>query len=469
VSDLAQSLGDILGADIDDLRRLTGGASRATWAFTARTDAGSRRLILRTGPPDEVHAGMELEARVQALAAEQGAPVPEILACSNSVEPLGNPYLICNDIAGETIGRRIHRQLDDRGRARLLEECAAALAGIHRADPAAVGLTAEDQLARSRTELDAMHDTTATFEWAFRWLESNRPDPSPLTLVHGDFRMGNLIVDGSGLAAVLDWELVHAGDPREDLSWFCIRAWRFGAPKHLDAGGLGSVDEFLTAYERAGGAVVDRAGFQWWLVLSTLRWGVICRLQAERHLSGQTPSVELATIGRRVCETEWDLLNLLELSVSTARLLPGDSVPASSPGPSPTARLLPGDSVPASSPGPSLHGRPTAAELVGAVADFLDTDVRDATRHAGPGAAGQVNFHARVAANALRMVQRELTATGADRVAEALATLGVADEAQLAAAIRRGELDGPADDVTACLTALVRHRLTVAHPGYEQE
>ena len=111
---------------------------------------------------------------------------------------------------------------------------------------------------------------------------------------------------------MLDWELVHAGDPREDLAWFCIRAWRFGAPKSLAAGGLGGIEDFLTAYETAGGVHVDRAGFRWWLVLATLRWGVICRYQAQRHLSGQTPSVELATIGRRVCETEWDLLNLLE-------------------------------------------------------------------------------------------------------------------------------------------------------------
>jgi aminoglycoside phosphotransferase (APT) family kinase protein len=468
VIDLAQSLGEILSADVDDLRRLTGGASRATWAFTARTSAGPRRLILRTGPPDDAHASMELEARVQALAAEQGAPVPDIVACSNSVESLGSPYLICTEIPGETIGRRIHRQLDETSRTRLLAQCAAALAGIHRADPAAAGLTVENQLAQWRATLDAMHDTTATFEWAFRWLEGNRPDPAPPTLVHGDFRMGNLIIDGSGLAAVLDWELVHAGDPREDLAWFCIRAWRFGAPKHLAAGGLGSIEEFLSAYEGAGGAVVDRAGVRWWLVLATLRWGVICRLQAERHLSGQRPSVELATIGRRVCETEWDLLNLLD-GVADTQLLPGDSVAGSSPGPNPIARLLPGDSFAASSPGPGLHGRPTAAELVGAVADFLDTDVRDATRRDGPGGAAQVNFHARVAANALRMVQRELTATGADRVAEALATLGVADEAQLAAAIRRGELDRRADDVIGSLTVLVSHRVSVAHPGYEQE
>jgi len=169
-----------------------------------------------------------------------------------------------------------------------------------------------DQLTEWRHRLDDMGDTTATFEWAFRWLDGHRPAPSPQRLVHGDFRMGNLIVDESGLAAVLDWELVHLGEAYEDLAWFCIRAWRFGAPEHLGAGGLGSVETFLSAYEAAAGEPVDRATFRWWLTLATLRWGVICRFQAERHLSGQTPSVELAAIGRRVSETEWDILDLLE-------------------------------------------------------------------------------------------------------------------------------------------------------------
>ena len=102
------------------------------------------------------------------------------------------------------------------------------------------------------------------------------------------------------------------GEAYEDLAWFCIRAWRFGAPASLGAGGLGSIESFLRAYEQAGGTTVDRVAFHWWLVLATLRWGVICRYQAERHLSGQSRSVELAAIGRRVCETEWDLLDLLE-------------------------------------------------------------------------------------------------------------------------------------------------------------
>jgi aminoglycoside phosphotransferase (APT) family kinase protein len=314
---LAPALGaHVTDVAIDNLRALTGGASRTTWAFDAVTGAQRRSLILRTGPPDDMHAGMELEARAQAAAAAAGAPVPHILVADDSGAALGNPFLICDEIKGETIVRRIQRQLDradgQPGRVQLLRECAQALAAIHRADPDDLGLAREDQLVQWRERLDAMGDTTATFEWALRWLAAHRPPPSPAVLVHGDFRMGNLIIDGSDLAAVLDWELVHLGEAYEDLAWFCIRAWRFGAPASLGAGGLGSIESFVRAYEEASATIVDRVTFHWWLVLATLRWGVICRHQAERHLSGQFRSVELAAIGRRVCETEWDLLELLD-------------------------------------------------------------------------------------------------------------------------------------------------------------
>lgn len=445
---LAAVLAPVLGpVTVEDLRTLTGGASRATWAFDAVTGAGRRALILRTGPVDDIHASMELEARAQAAAATAGAPVPHILAADNSAAALGNPFLICDAIAGETIVRRIFRQVDSADAAGLMRQCAQALAAIHRADTR-VGLPAEDQLDAWRGRLDAMGDTTATFEWAFRWLDAHRPPPSPPCLVHGDYRMGNLIIDGADLAAVLDWELVHKGEAYEDLAWFCIRAWRFGAPPDRGAGGLGSIEDFLDAYEQASGSTLDRTVFRWWLVVATLRWGVICRYQAERHLSGQTRSVELAAIGRRVCETEWDLLDLLD----------GGGSPGDDPDRVPV-RVDAGQSQMT-----GLHGRPTAAELVAATAEFLETDVRQATT-------GQVNFHARVAANVLRIVERELLAGlqgEASGAGAALADLGFTDEAALAAAIRSGALDHRAEAVTACLHTLVRERLAVAHPGYDE-
>lgn len=449
---LAAVLTSAIGTDaaVENLRALTGGASRTTWAFEAVTGAQRRSLILRTGPPDDVHAGMELEARSQAAAAAAGAPVPHVLIADDSPAALGNPLLICDEIKGETIVRRIQRRLDSgdghAGRARLLQQCAQAAAAIHRADPHGPGLAHEDQLDEWRRRLDDMGDTTATFEWGFRWLAAHRPEPTPPVLVHGDFRMGNLIVDGSELAAVLDWELVHVGQAYEDLAWFCIRAWRFGAPASLGAGGLGSIESFLRAYERAGATTVDRVAFHWWLVLATLRWGVICRFQAERHLSGQHRSVELATIGRRVCETEWDLLNLLAPADDARRAAARGGGGQSGPGAAMTG----------------AYGRPRAAELVAAVAEFLETDVRAATD-------GQVKFHSHVAANALRIVERELLDDSEAESRAALAGLGVADEDQLAAAIRSGEMDDRAADVTACLRTLVRRRLAVAHPGYDSE
>lgn len=313
----AEALADVIGASrVQNLRVLTGGASRQTWAFDGAIDGTERPLILRIGPPDEIHAGMELEAAALTRAAATGAPVPHVLVAQDSATTLGNPFLVCDFVGGETIVRKIFRALDDESRASLLVQCADALAAIHRADPDGIGLTASEPLDEWHAQLDEMGDTTATFEWAFRWLAANRPEPSPNVLVHGDFRMGNLIIDTDAhparLAAVLDWELTHAGEVYEDLAWFCIRAWRFGAPPALGAGGLGGIEDFLRAYENASGLTLDRSAMRWWLVLSTLRWGVICRYQAERHLSGLTRSVELAAIGRRVHETEFDLLTLLE-------------------------------------------------------------------------------------------------------------------------------------------------------------
>jgi len=325
-SALADVLAALLGGPVEvaQLRVLTGGASRGTWAFTARAGDNQRRLILRTGLPDDVHAGMELEARAQLLAAAQGAPVPNVLIADDSPVAVGVPFLICDEIEGETIPRRIFRALEgsagesgsggESRRARLLRACAEALAAIHRVQTPGLGLREHDQLALWRHRLDEIGDTTATFEWTLRWLSANRPRPSPPRMVHGDFRMGNLIIRDGQLAAVLDWELVHIGEIYEDLAWFCIRAWRFGAATGRGAGGLGSIESFLSAYESASGTTVDRVAMRWWLIRATLSWGIICRYQAERHLSGQTRSVELAAIGRRVCETEWDLLDLLEAS-----------------------------------------------------------------------------------------------------------------------------------------------------------
>jgi aminoglycoside phosphotransferase (APT) family kinase protein len=149
-----------------------------------------------------------------------------------------------------------------------------------------------------------------TFELALRWLAANRPPSGRVAIVHGDFRLGNVIVGPDGLRAVVDWELVHLGDPMEDLGWLCVKAWRFGLPKPM--AGVAEYAELFESYEAAGGERVDADVVRWWEVMGTLRWGMMCIAQAAAHLTGVSRSHELAAIGRRVCENEHDLFLALD-------------------------------------------------------------------------------------------------------------------------------------------------------------
>jgi len=289
--------------------------------------------------------------------------------------------MVMRRVEGETIARRILRDPEyATARRALVGQLGEFAARLHAlAVPAS--FPRPDPLAGLREQLDLFGRPSEVFELAFTELSGSRPRPRKPVLVHGDFRLGNLIVGPAGLRAVLDWELTHAGDPAEDLGWLCVKAWRFGAGP--PAAGLGSRQELLAAYTEAGGADISLDELRWWEALGTLRWGVICLSQAAAHLSGAHRSVELATIGRRVCEQEWDLLLLLR---------PDEAAAAAQRRP----RL---SGTPAEEPAP--HGRPTASELLAAVREYLLGTVM-------PGTTGQVAFHARVAANALAIVAREL-------------------------------------------------------------
>lgn len=305
-------------AEVKGVRRLGGGASRETWAFDIELDGRSRPLILRRDPPGRPSArDCANEMRLLRAAERAGVPVPGVRWAESSDEALGAPFIVMDRIEGETIPRRILDGQELAGaREHLVGQCAAALARIHAvplsgldflgpAQPADVLVDAQLSL------LDSLGEPHPVFELALRWLHQEAPSFQRPALVHGDFRIGNVIVGAEGLRAVLDWELAHLGDPREDLGWFCVRAWRFGND-HLPAGGLGSRKGLLDAYLAAGGVPLEVGDLRFWEVYGTLRWGIICMVQASFHLSGATRSVELAAIGRRACEMEWALLDLLE-------------------------------------------------------------------------------------------------------------------------------------------------------------
>jgi aminoglycoside phosphotransferase (APT) family kinase protein len=304
---LRDGLRDVLGAgSIESLRRLTGGASRETWMFSA----DGQDLVLqrvRKGTP----GGLRAEPTVLAAAHVSGVPVPELVVDGSDSAALDRPFMIVKAVTGETIARKIQR--DDvfvRARQVLTSQLGQAAAALHTIDPSSVlGLVADDQIERFKTVLDDMGEPHPVFEIAFRWLERNRPPTGELKVVHGDFRLGNIVVNDEGLVAILDWELAHLGDPMEDLGWLCVRAWRFGGEEPV--AGIGPLRELFDAYESVSGIRPDPDVVRWWQILGTVKWGIMCINQANAHLTGMARSHELAAIGRRVCENEYDLIGLL--------------------------------------------------------------------------------------------------------------------------------------------------------------
>ena len=323
---LAAYLARQMGADsvgVGRLERLPGGASRESWAFDATPSGGETvRLVLRRDPPGHVvNASRRDEFALLHAAAGAGVPVPRVHWCEDGATVLGAPFFVMDFVAGETLARPLLR--DDAyapARAALPGQLAGVLARIHAIapaglpflpapapgeTPAAAELGRWEQIYRAITP-----DPHPALELAFRWLGPRAPAPGRLAVVHGDFRIGNVIFGPEGLRAVLDWELAHLGDPLEDLGWLCVRSWRFGAAPPV--GGLSAREPFFAAYEAAGGEPVDRAAVRWWEVLGNLKWAVVCIMQAKTFLDGHVRSVELASLGRRVAEMELELLELTE-------------------------------------------------------------------------------------------------------------------------------------------------------------
>jgi aminoglycoside phosphotransferase (APT) family kinase protein len=327
VAALAQALAEVVRRHLPGttgvaaLRRLSGGANQETWAFDAtRAAGGALPLILRRTPGGGTRVGfgttisLATEARTVACAGEAGVPVPGVRYVLDAAAGLGEGYVM-DRLEGETIARKILRDPEFAAvRPRLARQCGEILARLHatpleRLDdlPAA---PAGAQVAQYRQLYDDFDEPHPVFEAAFRWLEEHLPAAGVLRLVHGDFRNGNLLIGGDGVRAVLDWELMHLGDPMEDLGWICVSSWRYGEIEQ-PVGGFGRREDLFAGYEAAGGGTVDPEGVRFWEVMGTLKWGIMCMMMYQFYARGLDRSVERAAIGRRASETEIDLLALL--------------------------------------------------------------------------------------------------------------------------------------------------------------
>jgi aminoglycoside phosphotransferase (APT) family kinase protein len=299
--------------------RLSGGASQETWSFDIVHPDGIRGAILRRAPqgfgaaPTRA-AGLGAEAALMQLAHRAGVPSPKVLHVLQPRDELGTGFIMTR-VEGETIPRKILR--DDQfaqARPKLARQLGAVLASIHGLAlpdlPTLRRMTTGGEITELERDYRSLDWPRPVFELALRWLRDRDPGPpDEVTLVHGDFRHGNLVIGPEGLRAVLDWELAHTGDPMEDLGWVCVNSWRFG---EIDrpVGGFGSREELFAGYQAAGRRV-DPARVTFWEVMGTLRWGAMCCGMMQRFRLGPEHSIERAMIGRRASETEIDLLRLL--------------------------------------------------------------------------------------------------------------------------------------------------------------
>jgi aminoglycoside phosphotransferase (APT) family kinase protein len=305
---------------IDALTRLSGGASQETWSFDAVVGGTTEPLILRRSPGGAARVTesssavpLETEAVVIEAARAAGVKAPRVRYVLTPDDGAGHGYVM-DRLSGETIARKILRDAEFAdARPKLARQCGEILARIHAVDPAPLRsvlpvVDGPSQLRRYRDLYDAYNYPHPMFEFAFKWLEPRMAMAKRQTLVHGDFRHGNLMISPKGVEAALDWELTHIGDPLEDIGWICTNSWRFGVADKV-VGGFGDLDDLLAGYADAGGGAVDVDDVRTWIVYGSLKWGVMCMTMYQGFRADG--SVERATIGRRASETEIDLVNLI--------------------------------------------------------------------------------------------------------------------------------------------------------------
>ncbi len=312
-------------AAVSEPWKLAGGAMHDSWAVDATVGGERRELVARVSPAGRAdHEKTRREYEVLRVAFARGIRCPEPIAIGECEG--GQDYLLMARVGGDTNPRQLMRADGFRPmHATMIQQLAEDLAKIHRIAPEDVATapnmrgpaSGEDALAWQRRAVEEAYrldllDPHPAIEWAFRWIDREiarlEPTRRPPCVVHGDFRIGNMLYDERGLTSILDWEGVHVGEPEEDLAWLCTRVWRFGSTQ--EAGGIATREEWLRAYEAASGERIDRARVAAWEVLQNVRWCQITMMQARAHLDGHVNSHELAAIGRRTAETELEVLRL---------------------------------------------------------------------------------------------------------------------------------------------------------------
>ncbi len=309
------------------LEPLAGGACQDNWRVELTLEAGelrgARTLVLRSDSRTSLPASIDRAAELEVVraAVRAGVRTPQARWGARDLTRPGATSYFLDWVNGEAIGRRVVKGAQLAGaRAGLPEELGRELAKIHSITPASepglfggAGAPAEDPIATMlgilRGMVDQLREPRPAIELGLRWLADHRPASPEVTLVHGDFRVGNFLVAPDGLQAVLDWEFAHWGSPCEDLAWICVRDWRFGKLE-LPVGGIAKREPFVRAYEQASGRRVDAREVHFWEVLGNVKWAIGSLQQGDRYQAGEH-DLELIAVARRAGEMEYEALRLM--------------------------------------------------------------------------------------------------------------------------------------------------------------
>ncbi|MEP2104132.1 MAG: phosphotransferase family protein [Parasphingorhabdus sp.] len=431
---------------LSGLKRLSGGASMESWAFSyGKEDFVLRRLPSGISPDDEGLRGISLatQADIIDVAVQSGVTAPTVRGRLAPEDGVGEGFIM-DKAEGETLPHKILGNPDfAEAESKLTDQCAAELWNIHNIDPEDAPDTLEyfsplELINLQKDKYDEIGGAIPIYEYTFHWLKENAPDSDTKKLVHGDFRMGNLMITQSGISAVLDWELARLGDPVQDLAYLCTPSWRFGHYEKI-AGGFDTAETFLAAYAKYSGESVDPARFRFWLIYSTLWWGVACMVMGEIWRTGGDRSLERTVIGRRVSEVEIDLALLFE-----------DILPANICAPldwqMPEAQ--------------DIKGETSYDELLTALSEWNKDIVQ-------PDLKGHDRFQSRVAGNALGIATRQASFGPGFRDAsdQRLAAIGF-DHGQLCAALSEGSIDAGHPGLWDHLRLSALERLSIDQPKY---
>ncbi len=431
---------------LTNVRRLSGGASMESWAFTYdHEEFVLRRLPKGIARDEEGMRGISLatQADVIDLAVASGVTAPIVRARLLPENSLGEGFIM-DKADGETLPHKIlGRPEFTEAESKLTEQCAAELWNIHNMVPDSLAgvldyLSPTQLIDQQRERYDEIGGAIPIFEYAFHWLHTNAPESDVRKVVHGDFRMGNLMITPAGLSAVLDWELTRLGDPVQDLAYLCTPSWRFGHYEKV-AGGFDTAEAFFAAYAKYSGETVDPERFRYWLIYSTLWWGVSCLLMGEIWRSHGDRSLERTVIGRRVSEVEVDLALLFEQILPPELCTKLDWQPPERS---------------------ASRGEIGYDELLTAIGEWNTGTVQ-------PDLKGHDRFQSRVAGNALGIAQRQaLYGPGFQAASEErLKAIGF-DHGQLCKALSEGRIGADHPGLWDHLRLSALERLTIDQPKY---